>query len=66
MGRTVDNIDAEALDEAEKLLGTKGSQDTVNAALRDVVRRRLVTQFFDRLEELDPKELDQVQAEAWR
>lgn len=37
--RTTIEIDRDAFDEARRELGTRGYRDTVNGALRDVVRR---------------------------
>ena len=43
--RTTVDIDPEALDAARIELGTKGLSATVNAALRDVGRRRALAHF---------------------
>lgn len=45
MGRTTINIDPDALRRAGDALGTAGASDTVNAALRDVARRRALADF---------------------
>ncbi len=45
MTRTTVDIDSRALDAARIELGTKGLSATVNAALRDVARRRALTDF---------------------
>jgi Arc/MetJ family transcription regulator len=66
MGTTVEDIDRATLEEAQRLLGTHTSQDTVNEALREVVRRRLVDAFVDFMAERDPGELEQLRVEAWR
>jgi Arc/MetJ family transcription regulator len=45
MTRTTVDIDSRALDAARIELGTRGLSATVNAALRDVARRRALTDF---------------------
>lgn len=61
-------IDPRKLEQARRLLGTRGIRDTVEGALDEVVaiqaRRRLV----ERLRKMDGLELDdaEVMAKAWR
>ncbi|MCP9488316.1 MAG: hypothetical protein MSC31_00380 [Solirubrobacteraceae bacterium MAG38_C4-C5] len=45
MPRTTVNIDAEALDGAREALGTGGTSQTVNEALREVRRRKDLSDF---------------------
>jgi Arc/MetJ family transcription regulator len=49
--RTSLNLDMSLVDEAREVLGTRGTTETVNAALADVVRqdklRRLTEMVFD-------------------
>jgi Arc/MetJ family transcription regulator len=45
MPRTTVNIDTEALDRARDALGTEGTSQTVNAALREVRRRKDLSGF---------------------
>lgn len=45
MARTTIDIDPRALDAARAELGTKGLSATVNAALREVGRRRALARF---------------------
>jgi Arc/MetJ family transcription regulator len=45
MARTTVDIDQRALDAAQSELGTKGLSATVNAALREVGRRRALAGF---------------------
>ena len=49
--RTSLNLDMSLVEEARKVLGTRGTTETVNAALADVVRqdklRRLTQMVFD-------------------
>ncbi len=66
MTRTVEGVEELMLEEAQNILGTKSNRDTVNAALREVVRLRLVEQFFADMSSKDPQELEQMRAEAWR
>ncbi|MEV7093728.1 type II toxin-antitoxin system VapB family antitoxin [Amycolatopsis sp. NPDC051045] len=62
----VDNIDESTLSEAQEILGTKNKKDTVNAALREVVRKRVMDEFLQFMGNQDIEELDRSQAEAWR
>jgi Arc/MetJ family transcription regulator len=66
MGSTIENIDDATLTEAQRLLGTSSKRDTINAALREVVRLRLARAFFDDMSAQDPKELERSRAEAWQ
>ena len=66
MTMTVEGIEEPTLAEARQLLGTESNRDTVNAALREVVRRRLVDQFFTDMSTRDPAELERMRLEAWR
>lgn len=45
--RTTIEIDRAAFDEARRELGTRGYRDTVNGALRDVVRRAALRRAAD-------------------
>jgi Arc/MetJ family transcription regulator len=45
MTRTTVDIDQDAVDMARAELGTKGLSATVNAALREIGRRRLLADF---------------------
>jgi Arc/MetJ family transcription regulator len=45
MGRTTVDVDYRALDAARRELGTKGLSETVNAALREATRRRVLRGF---------------------
>lgn len=45
MTRTTVDVDELALDAARRELGTKGLSETVNAALRDAARRRVLKGF---------------------
>jgi Arc/MetJ family transcription regulator len=52
MTRTTVDVDDRALAAARRELGTKGLSDTVNAALREAARRR-VLQGFDVRRDID-------------
>lgn len=52
MGRTTVNLDEQALARAQAALGTTGLSDTINAALAEVSRRR-VLEGFDVLRDID-------------
>ncbi|WP_082598814.1 MULTISPECIES: type II toxin-antitoxin system VapB family antitoxin [unclassified Kitasatospora] len=65
MGSTVENIDEASLAEAQRLLGTSSNKDTVNAALKEVVRQKLVQEFIDMMRAQDPQELERLRARAW-
>ncbi len=45
MPRTTVDLDQRAFDSAQSELGTKGLSETVNAALREVGRRRALAEF---------------------
>jgi Arc/MetJ family transcription regulator len=52
MSRTTVDVDVDALEAARTELGTKGLSATVNAALREVARRRALA-GFDVLHDID-------------
>jgi Arc/MetJ family transcription regulator len=52
MTRITVDVDDRALDTARRVLGTKGPSETVNAALRDVARRRAL-EGFDVVRDVD-------------
>jgi Arc/MetJ family transcription regulator len=60
MTRTTVDVDDRALEAARRELGTKGLSDTVNAALREATRRRLL-QGFDVRHDINgtPQEVQQ-------
>lgn len=66
MSTSVQGVDEPVLEEAQRLLGTPTPRDTVNTALREVVRRKLVDEFFALMSGQDPNELDAARVEAWR
>ncbi|MFD5318436.1 type II toxin-antitoxin system VapB family antitoxin [Streptomyces sp. NPDC127098] len=52
MSRTVIDLDDEALAEAARHLGTETEEDTVNAALREIVDRRRRAAAIARMRQL--------------
>ncbi len=50
VGRTTVNIDSDALQRARDVLGTEGTSATVNAALREAARRRVLADFDVRVD----------------
>jgi Arc/MetJ family transcription regulator len=60
MARTTVDVDDRALAAAKRELGTKGLSDTVNAALREATRRRIL-QGFDVRRDIDgtPREVQE-------
>jgi Arc/MetJ family transcription regulator len=46
MAKTLVDIDDDLLTQAQQILGTTTKKDTVNGALREVVRRRAAQQFI--------------------
>jgi Arc/MetJ family transcription regulator len=59
MARTTVDVDQQALDAARRELGTKGLSETVNVALREAARRRVLA-GFDVRRDVDgtPEEVD--------
>jgi Arc/MetJ family transcription regulator len=59
MGRTTVDVDERALEAARAELGTKGLSATINAALREVARRRALA-GFDVVRDIDgtPEEVE--------
>ena len=66
MRRTV-VIDDDLLEEARRTLGTKGVRDTVEAGLREVIRRRRLEELRRSLGQIDldltPEQLAQLRDE---
>ncbi|HEU0132570.1 MAG TPA: type II toxin-antitoxin system VapB family antitoxin [Mycobacteriales bacterium] len=65
-GTDVADVDDAFLAKAQELLGTTTPRDTVNTALREVVRIRLVHEYLDSMSGRDPQELDALRAQAWQ
>jgi Arc/MetJ family transcription regulator len=66
MARTTVDVDQRALEAARAELGTKGLSATINAALRDVARRRALVDF-DVLRDVDgtPEEVEAGRVERF-
>lgn len=64
--KTVEQVDAQALADAQSMLGTSTPQDTVNEALREAVRRRMVGEYLTYMKELSPTEILADRHIAWR
>ncbi len=66
MTRTTVDVDERALEMAREQLGTTGLSETVNAALRDVARRRALAEL-DVLRDIDgtPAEVE-ANRQGWR
>ena len=63
---SVDHLDSEALASAQQMLGTQSPTDTVNQALREVVRRRLAKEYIDFLRAHPFENPDETREQAWR
>jgi Arc/MetJ family transcription regulator len=66
--RTLVEIDPELLDAAKSLLGTTTIKDTVDRALREVVRAQVTAEHLRDMRSLEGLDLDdpEVMARAWR
>ena len=66
--RTLVEIDPDLLDAARSLLGTKTIKDTVDRALREVVRAQVTAEHLRDMRSLEGLDLDdpEVMAQAWR
>ncbi len=62
----LEDVDAEVLEQAAAALGTVTPRDTVNAALREVVRARLVEEYVAYLRGLSEQVVEADREEAWR
>jgi len=66
--RTLVEIDPELLDSAKDILGTTTIKETVDRALREVVRTRAIREHLAQMHTLEGLDLDDpdVMAQAWR
>jgi Arc/MetJ family transcription regulator len=66
--RTLVEIDPELLDSARDILGTTTIKETVDRALREVVRTEAIREHLARMHTLEGLDLDdpEVMAQAWR
>lgn len=66
MHKTTIEVDLDALDEAERNLGTSGFKETVNRALDDVNRRAALKKAAERVRAGDFHVPDEKTWAAWR
>jgi Arc/MetJ family transcription regulator len=66
--RTLVEIDPELLDAAKSLLGTTTIKDTIDRALREIVRSQVTREHLRDMRTLEGLDLDdpEVMAQAWR
>jgi Arc/MetJ family transcription regulator len=66
--RTLVEIDPELLDSAKDILGTTTIRETVDRALREVVRTKAIRDHLVQMHTLEGLDLDDpdVMAQAWR
>lgn len=67
MAMTAVDIDDEALTQAREILGTSTKKDTINTALREVVRRRAVEELFDLMDSgaFEYDDPEKLRRDAW-
>jgi Arc/MetJ family transcription regulator len=63
--RTTLDVDEDVLAKARDILGTRGIRDTVDEALREVVRREAGARLIARLKENDDLRNPEIMARAW-
>jgi Arc/MetJ family transcription regulator len=63
--RTTLEIDEDVLEKARDLLGTRGIRDTVDGALREIVRREAGRRLIARLKDNEDLRDPEVMARAW-
>jgi Arc/MetJ family transcription regulator len=66
--RTLVEIDPDLLDAAKSFLGTTTIKDTIDQALREVVRAQVTGEHLRDMHKLEGLDLDdpEVMAQAWR
>jgi len=65
MRRTTLDIDESMLSQAREILGTRGIKDTVDEALREIVRIEAGKRLIARLKENDDLANPEIMARAW-
>jgi Arc/MetJ family transcription regulator len=65
MHRTTLDIDDEMLSKAREILGTRGIKDTVDEALREIVRREAGRRLIARLKENEDLRNPEIMEGAW-
>lgn len=63
--RTTLDIDEDMLAKAREILGTRGVKDTVDEALREVVRREAGTRIIEWLKENEDLQNPEIMERAW-
>jgi Arc/MetJ family transcription regulator len=63
--RTTLDIDEDMLSKAREILGTRGVKDTVDEALREVVRMEAGRRLIARLKENEDLANPEIMAKAW-
>ncbi|HLH15353.1 MAG TPA: type II toxin-antitoxin system VapB family antitoxin [Solirubrobacteraceae bacterium] len=63
--RTTLDIDEDMLSKAREILGTRGVKDTVDEALREVVRAEAGRRLIARLKENEDLANPEIMAKAW-
>ena len=68
MRKTTLSIDDEKIAQARAILGTAGITDTIDAALRETIRRAAAERIIDRMAAMEGLDLadPDVMADAWR
>ena len=68
MRKTTLTIDDEKIAQAREILGTSGITDTIDAALRETIRRAAAERLIERMSTMDGLDLGdpEVMADAWR
>lgn len=58
--KTALNIDREKVRRAAEVLGTKGTTETIDAALTDIIARAARLRFIERMRSLDQAQIDAI------
>ena len=68
MRKTTLSIDDEKIARAREILGTTGITDTIDAALRETIRRAAAERVIERMATMDGLDLGdpEVMADVWR
>jgi hypothetical protein len=68
MRKTTLSIDDEKIAQAREILGTAGITDTIDASLRETIRRAAAERLIERMATMEGLDLGdpEVMADAWR
>ena len=58
--KTALNIDREKVRRAAEVLGTKGTTETIDAALTEIIARDARTRFVEHMRSLDQEQIDAI------